>query len=49
MAKCLDCNGTGEALAYEPWEDCPTCDGSGSVDGGWADDDDSYDRDEAAA
>jgi hypothetical protein len=38
--QCPDCLGTGHERPYEPWEDCPTCDGSGSVDGGWADDDD---------
>lgn len=31
---CPDCYGTGHERPYEPWEDCPTCDGSGVVDGG---------------
>ena len=35
--ECPNCRGTGHERVYEPWEDCPDCDGSGTV---WADDDD---------
>lgn len=44
MVTCPTCNGTGHERDYEPWDDCPECDGCGSVPN---DHDDAETEDEA--